>query len=740
MSGRSVLPLIAIIVAAVALVCDAEAAKKRANVPLPRARPVVRNAVLLPRPRPADRIAALLPAPKPHAIVQHVLAVTTAALPASALAYSQVNPSLPAAPTETTSAADRAAVKRAAELVTRNKFADATSVETTIHDPLARKLVEWIILRGDENHSPGFERYDAFITRNPTWPSIGLLRRRAEAALWDNQRDAATVLRYFRNREPLSGKGHLALARALTAHGDSHDAERHVREAWQSDDLSSGVESLVLSTFPHILRPVDYRARMHRRLYAGDVGAGLRAAHHLGEGDRAIAKAWVAVIRGEKNAKALLDDVPRAARQDAGYIFSRVRWLRRHDKINDAARELLSAPRAAAELLDTDQWWIERRVIARDLLEKGDPKTAYRIVFEAATPAKGNYAVEQEFMAGWIALRFLHNPATAMRHFTMIASTTRNPTALARAGYWQGRTAEALGHAQDARSYYSAAARYRSAYYGQIALAKLGKSEIDLPAPPTPSPKRRAVLAHLEFVRALKLLYAVDQQDLAIPFVLGAVDHTQDVGVIVTLAEIAQLHKDARSMLLVGKAAINRGFDLHRYAFPGIGIPAYKPIGPEIDNSILYSVVRQESAFNAKDVSSANAMGLMQVTPEAGRYIARKFHVTFDKHRLLNDMAYNVQMGAAEIGDLIRDYRGSLILAFVGYNAGRGRVRDWIARFGDPRNPKVDPVDWVEKIPFSETRNYVQRLLENLQVYRAKFGVSSRLLIQADLERGKSGH
>jgi soluble lytic murein transglycosylase len=133
-------------------------------------------------------------------------------------------------------------------------------------------------------------------------------------------------------------------------------------------------------------------------------------------------------------------------------------------------------------------------------------------------------------------------------------------------------------------------------------------------------------------------------------------------------------------------------------------------------------------------------MGLMQVTPVAGRDTARKFHVTFDKKRLLNDMAYNVQMGAAEIGALIRDYRGSLILAFAGYNAGRGRIRDWIARFGDPRDPKVDPVDWVEEIPFSETRNYVQRLLENLQVYRAKFGLSSRLLIEADLERGKGDH
>jgi soluble lytic murein transglycosylase len=206
--------------------------------------------------------------------------------------------------------------------------------------------------------------------------------------------------------------------------------------------------------------------------------------------------------------------------------------------------------------------------------------------------------------------------------------------------------------------------------------------------------------------------------------------------VLVVMAEITQRNHDARATMLIGKAALNQGLALARYAFPVIGVPHYKPIGPEIDASLLYSIVRQESAFNPKTISSAKAMGLMQVTPDAGRYIARKFNVTYHKKRLLDDSVYNVQMGAAELGDLLRDYRGSYILTFVGYNAGRGRIRDWIARYGDPRDPDVDPVDWVEMIPFSETRNYVQRIMENMQVYRARFGATQRLLIEADLRRG----
>ena len=161
-------------------------------------------------------------------------------------------------------------------------------------------------------------------------------------------------------------------------------------------------------------------------------------------------------------------------------------------------------------------------------------------------------------------------------------------------------------------------------------------------------------------------------------------------------------------------------------------------MGPAVDPSLVYSIARQESIFNPRTLSSAKAMGLMQVTPEAGRYVSKKFGVAFDVKRLMSDQVYNVQLGAAELGDLIVDYRGSYILSFVGYNAGRGRVRDWVARYGDPRDPKVDPIDWVERIPFSETRNYVQRVMENLQVYRVRFGGGSKLMIEADLRRGTS--
>ena len=215
-------------------------------------------------------------------------------------------------------------------------------------------------------------------------------------------------------------------------------------------------------------------------------------------------------------------------------------------------------------------------------------------------------------------------------------------------------------------------------------------------------------------------------------------ERTDNAEALTLIAELARKHNDARASVVMGKDAVGRGLPLDHHAFPTYGLPNYSAIGPEVEPAIVYSIARQESAFNPQTVSPANALGLMQVTPAAGRYIAKTYNVRFDQKRLLHDNVYNVQMGAAELGGNIEAYRGSYILAFAAYNAGRGRVQEWIERFGDPRDPNVDPVDWVERIPFSETRNYVQRIMENVQAYRVRFGRGTKLLIEADIRRGSA--
>jgi soluble lytic murein transglycosylase len=428
----------------------------------------------------------------------------------------------------------------------------------------------------------------------------------------------------------------------------------------------------------------------------------------------------------------LLDAVPEAARHDAGYMFSRIQLLRRADKISEAAQLMVAAPRDPAKVVDPDQWWIERRLMARKLLDLGDVKMAYEVANGAATPVNENYRGEQHFTAGWIALRFLHEPGMAMVHFARIADGVVNPITLARSFYWQGRAAEALGREQDARALYETASHYPTAYYGQLARSHLGLDEVTLRTLPDPSPENRS----LEVARALEILYALDERDLIASMSADLGDKATDTAALVTFAEVAAHHNDARATLLIGKGALSRGLPMERYAFPTFGVPDYQQIGPAVEPCVVYSIVRQESAFNPRAVSSANAIGLMQVTPAAGRDTAKRFNVTFDQRRLMDDIVYNAQLGTAELGNDIASWRGSYVLAFVAYNAGPRRAKEWIEQYGDPRDPKVDPIDWVERIPISETRNYVQRIIENMQIYRALIENNPKLSIEADLRRG----
>jgi soluble lytic murein transglycosylase len=641
-------------------------------------------------------------------------------------------PAFAMAASAATSPLDLSAIKQALELAHKGRADEATNVESSIGDSVGRKLVEWTILRGDETDLE-FARYAAFISANPSWPGLGALRRKAEAALWQKEADSRTVVEFFKDEPPRTPKGRFALARAYLAQGNTADAQAAVREAWRKDSFPPDVEAQARDLFAGMITQADDKARMDARFDLDDDDAGMRAAQHLGPIDGAIAKARAAVINKSGNAKSLLDAVPAEGRHDPGYMLSRIQWLRRSDKISEAAHVLLATPHDPDQLGDLDQWWVERRLIARKLLDLGDVKSAYAAANMTGTLSTENHRSEQQFTAGWIALRFLHEPAIALTHFARIAGEgVTNPITLARSFYWQGRAAEALGHERDARGYYEVAARYPTAYYGQLARARLGVETVALRTPPSPG----ADQYRLEPARLFEILYALDERDTIANMAADLGDKSTDVAALAALGEIATRHNDARTALLIGKPALGHGLPLEQFAFPDFGVPSYQQIGPEVERCVVYSIVRQESAFNSRVVSSANAIGLMQVTPAAGRDTARRFNVSFDQHRLMADVAYNAQIGTAELGNEIASWRGSYILAYVAYNAGPRRAKEWIEQYGDPRNPKVDPVDWIERIPISETRNYVQRIIENMQVYRARFGDDPRLLIEADLRRG----
>ncbi|HUI94360.1 MAG TPA: lytic transglycosylase domain-containing protein [Xanthobacteraceae bacterium] len=676
--------------------------------------------------KPKDAPAAKKDAVAKHRSAQHTKAVAKGAKhdrAAGAVPMPQPRPSLADLPP------DQAAVKEALGLVRSGKLHDATTLEASIADPVARTLIEWMLLRSGDSEA-GFDRYAAFIRTNPDWPGIGSLRRRAETRLWQERRDVATV-RGFIGSQPTGVMGEFALARALIAAGDRDAAEAHVRAAWRAGDLSAETESAVIEAFPDLLTRADHAARMDRRLGAKDFAGAARAAKRLGDADVALVKACHAAEDNASNARAQLDKTPDALHDDPGYALCRIHALLHGGEVAAAAKVALAAANASPDRLDTDEWWRERRILARKLIDQGDAKTAYLVVRDAATPANPYYRAERHFMAGWIALRFLADPTKAGGHFAHIDDGSADPIVLARAAYWRGRAAEAAGDLTAMRAHYEEAARHPTAYYGQLARARLGLGEIEL----RPAPREPLTGVAKDLVHAAEILYAIGERDLVLTFTTDLADRGQNPATIAALAALATRHDDAHVTLMIGKTALSRGLALDLYAFPEIGLPRYAAVGPPVERSVMYSVARTESAFDQRDRSPAKAVGLLQVTPEAGRDTSKRIGLAYNWDRLVADPVYNTQMGAGELAALIREYRGSFIMTFAGYNAGRGRVKEWVAAHGDPRDPKVDAVDWVERIPIAETRNYVQRVMENLAVYRARFGEGATVAIEPNLQR-----
>ncbi|MBP2152296.1 transglycosylase SLT domain-containing protein [Xanthobacter autotrophicus DSM 597] len=652
----------------------------------------------------------------------------------------RVAPAPQAAPTVGTSSniagGDLAALKVAVSAARNGRAAEAMGAAQQLDDPVARTLVTWLVIR----HAPndlGFNAINEFIQEKPGWPTQSTLRRRAERVLFQENKDPAKAQAFFAEQPPLSGEGKVALARYLVSIGKRQDAAEWVRDAWRNDDLNELFESKIIDEFSGFLTRADHKLRADHFSYKPDTDRALRAAARAGSDIVALTKARMAIARKEANGEKLLGLVPFTLSSDPAYLFAKSQLLRRADKPQEAARALLAGASSDQVLADPDEWWIERRLVARELLDAGDFQTAYKVAATGVPPQADNYRAEQQWTAGWIALRFLKDPSRAAQHFAKVDDDQKHPITLSRAYYWQARAAEAMGDRGRASAAYQAAAKFPATYYGQLSRTKLGMAPVVLRGTPSPSFGARDTFARLEPVKAIRMLYAVGARDIPLTIYYDLAWRMEDSSQLAMLANLAESNNDPRGALVVGKEGLAEGHPLEAEAFPTFGLPNYSPIGDPVDKAAVYAIARQESQFNPAIVSSAKAMGFMQVTPEAGRQVAKITGVAYDERRLMTDQSYNVQFGAAELGELVAQYGGNYVLAFAAYNAGRGSVAKWIARYGDPRDPDVDVVDWVEAIPFSETRNYVQRVMENYQVYKVRFNIPSKLQMEADLRGGR---
>ena len=672
--------------------------------------------------------ASVVPLARPGDGVQtaSAAAVATPARPASPGAFSGL------------SATDIAALRAAFSESDRGKWQAASTFLTAVSDPVAVKLVTWSRLISDESTAT-FAEIVSFKEQNPDWPRMFILAARAERALLSYPMADEDIVEWFAANPPQTGEGRIRYGKSLIELGRADEGADWIRRAWIENDFSSTRQREILGVYGKYLTTEAQQARLARLLWEQRTSDARTTAALVGQAERALADARIQFIAGSSKAPAALSQVPAPLRTDAGLLYDQVRYERRRGNEHTALPLLLTAPTEPQAMVRPETWWVERKILARKALAEGMYMQAYQIAAGSGLSEGVDFA-EAEFMAGWVALQYLNKPDLAIGHFRKLSAGVSTPISKSRAEYWSGRATSAKGAKDEAAKYYAAAAAYPTTFYGQLATAALaggsGDGKLQLPDDPAKTAGLQKRFSDRELVRAARILKDIDRERELWTIMLHLADITDDREELAALSDLALSFGDQKLSLRIAKAASLRNIVLTRHAYPTSGMPNWTHKGPPVEKALVYGLSRQESEFDPNALSPAGARGLMQLMPGTARIVARQIGVPYSPGRL-TDPDYNATLGAAHLGDLVEnEFNGSYIMSIAAYNAGSSRVRQWVTKYGDPRSTAVDPIDWIENIPFSETRNYVQRVMENMEVYRGRLsGKAEQVRIDEDLRR-----
>ena len=577
---------------------------------------------------------------------------------------------------------------------------------------VGRDVIEWQRLRAGDGR---LGEYEEFLLRRPDWPGLPLMREKGEEAVARSD-DPARVIAWFEAGPPDTGAGALAYVRALIAAGRVADAETEAMRAWSTLPFAPDQEEALIALMPEAVNFV-HELRLTTLLWEGRTREAERLMKRVPDDLQALARARLALQTEGKGVTGLIEAVPKARASDPGLAYDRFIWRMKRDLYDEAA-ELILDRSESAETLGRPEAWAERRaILARYLMRNGRVKEAYRIAANhhiAVDNGASAYA-DLEFLAGFIALRRLSDPTTALTHFQHLLAGVSTPISLARAHYWIGRAQEAAG--QDGTASYRAAAAHQTAFYGLLAAERLGLTlDAGLLSRPATPDWQSAGFTQSSVLTAAQLLFKAGDDTLGKRFLLHLGEGLDDTG-IAQLADMTVAWGEPHLAVLVSKQAAERGLILPHAYYP---VPDFVPDGLKVSRALALSIARRESEFDPTARSSADARGLMQVLPGTAKLMAGKLGKSFDASKLISDPAYNVTMGSAYLAEMAEEFGPSIALIASGYNAGPGRPRRWIGEFGDPRRSDVDVIDWIETIPFAETRTYVMRVAEGVVIYRAK--------------------
>jgi len=630
----------------------------------------------------------------------------------------------PAAPTELSqattspkalSAAEAAALTAAFKAADDGRYADARAAVANFNNPLLTRIVDWTVLRTAPRSDADFASTWRFLRENPDWPEPEVLRRQAEDRIVPGT-PPREVWRYFTAFPPLTSAGHMRRLEA-TGVANAVDVPRFAGESWRNATFRKADEEDFLNKYGRYLSGEDQIARFDRILRDGRAEAARDLVPKLPPDYQPIANARLAMATRAADAATLLRDVPAAKLAEPAIKLEQLAWLRRTGKLTEARALALQPPPA-----QTEAWWNERQQLARDLLAAGHPAEAYAVTVPHGQ-TKGVAFAEAEFLAGWIALRRLKKTSDALKHFQTLHDGAPTDAARSRGAYWLGRAHETAGHSKEAMDWFGRAATFGQTFYGQLAARRVPGGTRQMPSDPTPTPAEQEALAGRELVAAARCIGQAGEPERTRPFLLRLARHVTTPGEILLLAELAAELKRPDVALVIARRTTDSGIILFDALFPVVELGATG----SIERALALALTRQESGFNAAAVSSSGALGLMQLLPATARDVAGKLSVPFVQDKLTSDPAYNVTLGSEYLAQMLKRFGGSYEIALAAYNAGPNRVARWLDKMGDPRAGKIDMVDWIEMIPLRETRNYVQRIMEGLGVYRDRLAGPFRL-------------
>ena len=615
--------------------------------------------------------------------------------------------------------AEAAALASALKAIDDGRFADASAAVGNFNNKLLNRIVQWQALRVAPKTDATFQAYVDRLREVPDWPEPEVLRRQAEDRITAST-PPALAWRYFADNPPLTSNGHLRRLEAAQA-VSPNDVRRLAGESWRVATFKPADEDEFNNKYGTYLPPDDQVARFDRILREGRPQVAKDLLSKLPPTYQPLANARLAMATRAADTVQILRGVAPAQLDQPAIRLERLQWLRRSGNLAEA-KALLTTPSGT----QTDAWLSERQQVARDLLAAGHAADAYAVISQHGQ-TRGLQFAEAEFLAGWIALRHLKKPAEGQKHFQTLYDGVSTDISKSRAAYWMGRAIEAAGKPKEANEWYGRAAGFGQTFYGQLAARKLPGGAARLPSDPAVNDADRAALSGSELVTVARYLGQAGAYDRTQPFLQRLARLVSGAGETQLLAQLATELKRPNIAVAIARRATDSGITLFDASFPVIDLGNTG----SIERALALAVTRQESAFYSGAVSPSGALGLMQLMPATAREVAGKVGVPYIQDKLTRDPAYNVSLGTQYLGDMLQKFGGSYELALAAYNAGPGRVTRWLDSIGDPRGGKIDMVDWIEMIPVRETRNYVQRIMEGVGVYRDRLNGPFRTLAPA---------